>query len=114
MSAPMRESDIQRAVIAHWRNCGLPNTLVAAIPNAKSHGQPGLTPGLFDLIVFAPDLPLALLELKTEKGRLSPAQENIKRLCIRLGIPHAIAYGRDEPIRVLEAWKVVKQATPAL
>jgi len=104
----MTESDIHRAVIAHWRALGLPNTLVATIPNMGAMGQHGLTKGLPDLLVIAPGLPVGFIELKADKGRLSPAQTDFKRMCISAGIPMAVTYGRDEPVQVLQAWKVVK------
>jgi hypothetical protein len=104
------EKAIQAAVLDHWRALGLPGTLVAAIPNAHPFGQPGLTPGLFDLLVVAPGLPVAFIELKTEPGRLSRAQESFRLLLKSAGVPCAVTYGRDEPIAVLEAWKVVRRA----
>ena len=51
-----REGLIQSACIEHWKLLGVPGSLVAACPNAKAHGQPGLTRGLFDLIVMSPTL----------------------------------------------------------
>jgi len=103
----MRESQIQRAVIAHWKALGLADTLVAAIPNAGSLGQAGLTKGLADLLVLAPGLPVGFIELKAEKGRPSAAQIVFKEHCERLSIPYALTHGRDEPIAVLEDWRVV-------
>jgi hypothetical protein len=108
--APL-ESAIQCAVVEHWRWFGRLNTLVAAIPNARAHGQPGLTRGLPDLLVFGPELPLGLIELKRHhRSVISDDQRLIARLCAELGVPHAYAVGRDEPIRVLEAWGVVRRA----
>ena len=113
-----RESLIQQAVIDHWKLLGEPNTLVAAIPNQKAFGQPGLTKGLPDLLVMGPRVPghchAGFLELK--RDRRSPVtedQKNFARLCLDLGIAIAIAYGRDEPIRVLEDWGVVRPARAA-
>ena len=113
---PPRETAIQQAVIDHWRMLGLPDTLVAAIPNANAFGQPGLTPGLPDLLVLGPGLPgnclVAFIELKRERraSRLSDAQRAFERLCGTLGARYAVAYGRDEPIRLLEDWGVVRRA----
>ncbi len=104
----MTEAQIQRAVIQHWKKLGRPNTLVAAIPNAGAHGQYGLTKGLPDLIVMAPGLPVAFLELKTDKGRIAAEQEAFGETCRGLGVKHAITRGRDEPIDLLERWGVVK------
>jgi hypothetical protein len=116
------EKDIQSAVIDHWRLLGRPMTLVAAIPNANAHGQPGLTPGLGDLLVMGPDipggLPIAFMELKrkrrsrrSETGKLSPteeAQAGFAILCAQLGILCPTVYGRDEPIEYLERWNIVR------
>ncbi|MDO9364632.1 MAG: hypothetical protein Q7T60_17020 [Sphingopyxis sp.] len=107
----MKESQIQAAVISHWKAFGLPNTLVAAVPNAGAFRQPGLKRGLFDLVVMGGDYlqgRTGWLELKTAKGILGPHQIEFKELCIANGIPYAVAIGRDEPITVLELWKVVR------
>lgn len=115
-STQISERQIQQAVLAHWRRLAVPGTLVAAIPNAGALGQPGLTRGLFDLVViggpFLRDR-TGWLELKTATGKVRPDQETFKRFCILAGIPHAIARGRDEPIRVLEEWGVVRPSSPA-
>jgi hypothetical protein len=109
-----RESLIQQAVVTHWRTFGLPDTLVAAIPNARAAGQAGLTRGLFDLLVIAPKLGAAFIELKTESGRLSPNQKAFKLALIRAGVTYAVCRGRDEPIRVLEDWNVVRRQVQAV
>ena len=106
-----REALIQAAVLEHWLTLGVPNSLVAAIPNQFAHGQAGLTPGLADLLVLAPGLPIGFIELKRDhKSPLSDAQIEFRRLCDKLGVRCAIAVGRDEPIRVLEEWNVVRRA----
>lgn len=124
------EAEIQAAVIEHWQKLGRPMTLVAAIPNANAHGQPGLTPGLPDLLVMGPDipgpLPIAFIELKRRppptRGRAAPekrvtpteeAQMNFALLCTKLGILCPTVYGRDQPIAYLEKWNIVRrQAYP--
>lgn len=112
----LTERQIQRAVMDHWRAFGLPGTLVAAVPNAGALGQHGLCRGLFDLVVMGGDYlrdRTGWLELKTHCGRLSADQKAFRQRCIDHAIPYAVAYGRDEPILVLEAWRVVRPA-PAL
>lgn len=105
------ERDIQSAVVEHWRTLGMPNTLVAAIPNAHAHGQAGLTKGLADLLAIAPGLPIGFIELKRRPSSpISDDQLDFGALCVALGIPYAVAVGRDEPIRLLEAWNVVRRA----
>jgi len=105
-----RESLIQAAVIEHWLAFGVPGSLVAACPNANAHGQPGLTRGLFDLIVMSPQLgdKTGWLELKADHGDLKDDPRKVRRVMIALGVPHAVAYGRDEPIKVLEFWGAVR------
>jgi len=103
------EKAIHKAVIEHWRHSGLPHTLVATIPNMGALGQYGLTKGLPDLLVIAPSLPVGFIELKTDKGRVSEAQLHFQSHCERLRIPFAITRGRDEPIRLLELWGVVRR-----
>lgn len=104
----MTEKQIQAAVVGHWRVLGLPDTLVAAIPNAGAFGQSGLTAGLPDLLVIGGPKLVAFIELKTETGRPTLAQKVFAALCRKLGIPHEFTYGRDEPIRVLERWEIVR------
>ena len=105
-----RESLIQAACLQHWLAFGVPGSLVAAVPNANAHGQPGLTKGLFDLIVMSPTLgdKTGWLELKADDGALTDDQKKVRGVMIALGVPHAVAYGRDEPIKVLEFWGAVR------
>jgi len=111
----MLERLIQAAVLDHWRKLGLPGTLVAAAPNAKAHGQAGLTKGLFDLIVMSPHLGdrTGWLELKADGGVLSEAQKQFKLVCLARNIPYAVAFGRDQPIMVLEEWGAVRRPAKA-
>lgn len=106
----MTEDQITKAVLAHWRALGFPGTLVASIPNMGARGQHGLTRGLPDLLVLSPELPVGFIELKTDKGRVRPEQQNFASMCDALEIHHAITRGRDEPIRILEQWNVVRKA----
>lgn len=103
------EKAIHTAVIAHWRAFGYPGTLVATIPNEAAFRQPGLTKGLPDLLVMSPELPVGFIELKTDKGTVAPDQQAFAAMCSSLDIHHAITRGRDEPIRILEAWGVVRK-----
>lgn len=108
--AKLSEKAIQAAVIKHWRKLGVPGSLVAAIPNAHAHGQPGLTKGLPDLIVLSPTLGdlTGFLELKAIGGTISEAQADFGQLCFMRAIPWAVTYGRDEPIKMLEKWGAVR------
>jgi hypothetical protein len=110
------EDDIAAAVLDHWRVLGLPETLVAGIPNKRAFGQVGLTPGLPDLLVITPFLGRATgyIELKRVGGRRSDAQIEIGSLMERAKIPYAVTYGRDQPIDVLEAWGAVRPSVSSV
>ncbi|OHV81634.1 VRR-NUC domain-containing protein [Rhizobium sp. LCM 4573] len=105
----MKESQIHKAVVAHWKALGLPGTLVATIPNMGSMGQYGLTKGLPDLIIIGPGIH-GYLELKTEVGKLTQPQREFQALCTDRGIPFFVTHGRDEPIRLLEDLGIVRRA----
>jgi len=99
-----RESLIQAACIDHWRALAMPGSLVAAIPNARAFGQPGLTRGLPDLLVITPLLGrlTGYIELKTDDGVPSDDQLAIQAIMVGRGIPYAMTWGRDQPIKILE------------
>lgn len=107
-AVPMRESAIQAAVVQHWRLFGQPHTLVAAIPNEAAKGQAGLTKGLPDLLVIGGRVRIGFIELKVVTGRLSLEQKLFRNLCAFVGIEFVAAYGRDEPIAVLERWGILR------
>jgi hypothetical protein len=105
-----RERDIQAAVVDHFRALRMPMTQLACVPNARAFGQAGLTRGLPDLVVLGPELPygqkVGFIELKRRGGHLSEAQIEFRQLAISLGVPFASTFGRDEPIDILEAWRL--------
>lgn len=104
------EAQIQQSVIEHWQWFKKSGTLVAAIPNAGAAGQPGLTEGLADLLVMGPMIKVGFIELKrTNRSVTSDAQLEFEALCRELGVAYARTTGRDEPIEVLERWKIVKE-----
>lgn len=103
----MTEAQITKHVMARWRSMGLPDTLVASIPNMGAKGQYGLTRGLPDLLCIGPNF-VGFLELKREGGKVSKHQEQFKMLAIRNGIPCAIAYGLEQAVAVMEAWKMIR------
>lgn len=111
MNAPrLKESQIHKAVVSHWLSCGRPGTLVATIPNMGAMGQYGLTKGLPDLIVIGPGIH-AYVELKTDTGKLTQPQREFQGLCEKHGIVFAVTHGRDEPIKLLEEWGIVRSTT---
>jgi hypothetical protein len=105
----MNEKAIQTHVMDRWRKMGRAGTLLAAIPNAYAHGQPGLTRGIFDLIAIGPQIGVAFLELKTETGKLSPHQQAFMDTCHSNNVRAAVAYGLDEAINTLEIWGIIRR-----
>ncbi len=106
----LKESAIHKSVVQHWRALGNPGTLVATIPNMGAFGQSGLTKGLPDLLVIGPGIH-AYVELKTEVGKLTHPQREFQALCHIHGISFSVTHGRDEPIRLLEDWGIVRRST---
>lgn len=104
----LTEAQITKSVIDHWRRLGMPNTLVAAIPNAGAMGQYGLHRGLPDLLMIRPNGFVGLIELKADKGKLSDHQRAFADLARACELNYRITFGRDEPIAVLKEWMVLK------
>ena len=53
------------------------------------------------------------MELKRGRGRLSVEQKIIRDFLLQRGVPYAVTHGRDEPIKVLEAWSAVRKQRAA-
>lgn len=116
----MREAQIQRAIVGYL-NAVLPkDTRVVAIPNAArrtrsgraANAVAGLSPGLFDLMIVEAGGGAYFIEVKTDKGKLSPAQEGWKEWFIVNHVPHCIARGVDDVRVALAAWRIeTREAT---
>lgn len=70
------EARLQHDIVACLRLCGLTVLQTSA---HRARGPLGATPGVPDLLVLAPDARLLLwgIEVKTDRGRLSPAQREL-------------------------------------
>jgi hypothetical protein len=78
------EAAVQKQIVEYIRAV-LPRSIVAAIPNGSQRtasGRPanavaGLLPGMPDLVVVLPEGKVLWAEIKSDKGRVSPAQLNV-------------------------------------
>lgn len=78
------EAAVQKQIVEYIRAV-LPKAIVAAIPNGSQRtasGRPanavaGLLPGMPDLVIVLPEGKVLWAEIKSEKGRVSPAQLNV-------------------------------------
>jgi hypothetical protein len=75
-----------------------PDCLTLHVPNgglrsketARLMSALGTTPGVFDLCLLTPDARCFFLEAKSDKGRLSEAQEWFKRQLILMGFSYVV------------------------
>jgi hypothetical protein len=78
------EAAVQKQIVEYIRAV-LPRSIVAAIPNGSQRtasGRPanavaGLLPGMPDLVIVLPEGKVLWAEIKSEKGKISPAQLNV-------------------------------------
>ena len=92
------------------------NVYYFAIPNAGKRSLPagarmkkeGLTPGLADICLMFSEGRVAWLELKTLRGKQTPAQKNFEEVCDVLGHRYGLAHSLDEAIDILKRWGALK------
>jgi hypothetical protein len=101
--APVRESDIQAAIIAYLAAVA-PGVLVWAVPNAArrnaggraGNAVPGLRKGVYDLSLVLPDGRFAAIEVKTDTGIPSEAQMDFERELGFRNVPTCLARSIDD------------------
>jgi hypothetical protein len=107
---PLNENEIQRAVFRHFATRGAPTAFAFHPKNGGIHQRGrragintglGVVPGVPDVIVLYRGHCFTL-ELKAEKGKLSPEQLEIAKTITRAGGTWGVAYGLDEALRWLE------------
>jgi len=116
MSRARPEASLQRAVLAHLSRRGMPGLWYCHIPNGGYRGA--IEAAIFKslgVVAGAPDLLLIFngrtyaLELKTAKGRLSPAQIWTQERMREAGATVATAVGIDEALDILRQWGLLKR-----
>jgi hypothetical protein len=109
------EDAIQRAVFEHLRTRGAADLFFLHIPNGgyRHAYEAAILKGL-GVVAGAPDV-IAIkggraygLELKTETGRTTPAQQSVLEAMAKAGAVVAVAYGLDAALMQLEAWELLR------
>lgn len=99
----MTELQIQTALRARLRHIA-PAVCLIAVPNGAERGQralnramkEGLKIGFPDLVALSNQGDVAFIEVKAEKGRLSPNQEDWQARLKRWGFHAAVVRSADE------------------
>jgi hypothetical protein len=111
----MTEAALQSQIV-EYLGWALPNALVlhlhnnprSAIEGAKLKRM-GLVKGAPDLLVCLPRGQGMFLEVKTSKGRVSPAQFQFHNRCVSLAWPVAVVRSIDDVKRALVAVNVIRK-----
>ena len=111
---PLSEALLQSAVIEHISIYGRPGWVVWHTPNgAKRHPltgaalkRQGMSAGVGDLSLLH-NGHYYELELKTDQGRLSPAQRARQNAVQAAGGTYEAAFGLDDALGVLKAWRAL-------
>jgi hypothetical protein len=107
---PMKESQLQISILQALR-LACPKAQVYAVPLGGSRNpieaanlkRQGVRAGVADLCVILPER-VGFIEVKTARGRMSPAQQEFADLCKQYAIPHCIARSIDDAITAVRAW----------
>jgi hypothetical protein len=111
----LTESAIQIAVMHHLTLRGKPDVLAWHVPNGGSRSKAeagrfkaeGVVPGIPDICILFRGQFFGL-ELKAERGRVSPAQRVMADRLAAAGGTVAVAVGLDAAIAQLEAWGILR------
>lgn len=111
----MNETQIQRAIVQHYRARGAPGVFMCAIPNggfrkpieAAILKATGTVAGVPDTL-WVREGQAYFVEVKTEKGRLSDNQVRTLEQLEAAGAICEVAYGLDHAIRWLETKKLLR------
>ena len=109
------EYSLHRTVVTHLRLCAEPAVIWFHIPNQSSSSPRtgaflkamGVIPGVADLC-FIKNGCAMFMEIKSAKGRQSPAQKSFEADCLLAGVPYACVDCIDAAITVLRSWGVIK------
>jgi len=112
----MTEAQLQRLIFEHVRARGAPRTFLFHPMNGGIHqigrraginSAMGVVSGVPDLIGVREGRFFAL-ELKTENGRLSDAQQDVLIRLRDAGATAMHAHGLDQALHILERWQLLR------
>jgi hypothetical protein len=110
------EAGLQEAVVRYLRltlrDCvvfSIPNGGLRSFKTAKLMKRTGALAGVFDLEILAPGGRCFFMEIKADKGALSPAQQVFKLALIRMGHPYAVIRSLDDVEAALIQWGLKQQ-----
>lgn len=114
------EERLQIAIVQHLRIRAPKNVIWFAVPNGEKRSKrtagrlkaQGVVAGIADLAFVLPDGRAAFMELKAEKGRMSPAQLSFQSQCSEMEVPYAVSANLDQALSILEAWGVLPPLSP--
>jgi hypothetical protein len=108
------EEQIQCALVEHLKLYGDKRVVWFAVPNGEHRSKAtggrlkamGVVAGVYDMVFFLPDGHAAVLELKSQDGRVSRAQEAFGERCEAINVMQAVAWNIDQALAILTAWGV--------
>ena len=109
------EAQIHKAVVDYFHKAKRPRVVVHHSPNGAKRSRweqaqvarAGMMAGWPDL-TFVADGRVYGLELKTDRGRLTPSQATAHDMLKEAGMKIAIARSVDEAVAVLRGWNLVR------
>lgn len=116
------ESNAQCAIVSFLRRTLPASYRVISIPNGRFQADPktiarlkreGLTPGVFDLLILRNDGWFASLEVKADRGKLSPEQVEWSDWLSSGGASQAVVRSLEEAIETLAEFGVPLKARVA-
>lgn len=113
-SANASEDQIHIAIFDYLAAVLLPGHRCFHVPNggrrdaatAQKLKKFGTVPGIPDLCLISRGAKIAFIEVKAEKGRLSPAQQEFRTWCVAHAIPHCVARSVNDARVFLASLKI--------
>jgi hypothetical protein len=98
-------ADLLRAhCLPDWRWTHIGHGGLRDIVTAARMKQFGLQRGWPDILLISPQALPHFLELKRLGEELSEEQEELRRWCLHVGVPHAVTWSMDRVLATFDAW----------